>query len=68
MIKVKAARKYSKWSMFVVSMGVAEAAILGQLTDGRILSKKVSIEQAQSFDKLPMAERGPAFARLVKSK
>lgn len=68
MIKVKSARKYSQWSMFVVSMGVAEAAILGQLTDGRIISKKVSIEQAQSFDKLPMAERGPAFARLVKSK
>ena len=68
MIKVKAARKYSTWSMFVITTGLTEAAILAQLTDGRVLSKKVSIEQAQSFDKLPMAERGPAFARLVKSK
>lgn len=67
MIKVKSARKYSQWSMFVISTGLTEAAILAQLTDGRVLSKKVTIEQAKKFDSLPMAERGPAFARLVKS-
>lgn len=62
---VKAAPKYSEWSLFSVIPQPNGAVIVGLLKSGRLVSAKVDRSEAEEFNSLRMYQRGSRLGKLA---